>query len=104
MKPVRYSAGNTVIGRWSLRFERQKLGSFQQKGTLTHSESRRSSSREGHTKPTSCPLFLTAEGRPLAEECFADGKHGITDQVDTCPTPAASDGLCLNTLHKVRRS
>jgi hypothetical protein len=104
MKPVRCSAGNTDTGTWSLSLSSNKLASFQQKGTLTQVEPRRSLSREVHTKTTSCPLFLSADGRTLVEECYADGIHGWTDKVNACLTPPASDGLCLNTLHKVRRS
>jgi hypothetical protein len=104
MKPVRCSAGNTVTGSWSRSFELQLIGLLSAKGDTDTVESRCFSSREVRTKPTSCPLFLTTEGRLLPEECFAGGIHGVTDQVDACLTPAASDELYLNTLHKECRS
>jgi hypothetical protein len=103
MKPVRCSAGNTVTGTWSRRFEFQQTVFLSAKEDTDTVESRRFSSREVHTKPTSCPLFLAAEGRSLPEECFAGGIHGVTNQVDVFLTPAASDGFYLNTLHKERR-
>jgi len=103
MKPVRCSAGNTFTGTWSLSFELQQTGLLPAKGD-TDTQSNLGVSCPEKCIHTICPLFLTAEGRPLAEECFADDIHGVTVQVDACLTPAASDGLCLNTHHKVRRS
>jgi hypothetical protein len=37
MKPVRCSAGNNLLVRGHLALSSNKLGPFQQKGTLTHS-------------------------------------------------------------------